>query len=203
MKRNLKPCFKAVIFDVGGVLKLTDTKATKKEIIAQFPITLEQINQSYRQYYPAWQAGEITACNLWRQIILDYVPDHHNFQRVCFPNQKVYRIAAYLKKLGYQTAIMSNVNLEDKQFNEKIGLYKPFKTVILSTDVGIKKPNPEIYLLTIKKLNVKPEETIFIDDTKHFIDIANSLGMKGIVYLNPDQLQKDLEKLLAVSLSDC
>ncbi|HRS23105.1 MAG TPA: HAD-IA family hydrolase, partial [Candidatus Woesebacteria bacterium] len=78
-----------------------------------------------------------------------------------------------------------------------------FKTVIFSTDVGIRKPNPEIYLLTIKKLNVKPEETIFIDDTKHFIDIANSLGMKGIVYLNPDQLQKDLEKLLAVSLSDC
>lgn len=194
---------KAIIFDVGGVLKITDIKATKENIVTQFGISPKLVDKGYKKYLQIWKNGQIVESELWQKIINDYVTDHQNFQRIFELNQPVYKIANHLKKLGYQTAIMSNVTFEDKSFNEKVGLYKPFETVVLSIDVGIKKPNPEIYLLTLKKLNIKPEESIFIDDREQFVDIAKSLGINGIVYLNPSQLQKDLENLLAVNLSEC
>jgi len=187
---------KAIIFDVGGVLKITDIKATQENIISQFGLSPKLINQSYEKYFSIWQKGQMVESELWRNIINDYVADHQNFQRIVKINQEVYSIAADLKQRGYQTAIMSNVTLEDKALNEKIGLYKPFEIVILSTDIGLNKPDPKIYEITLKKLDVKPQEAIFVDDKKEFIKIAKSLGMHGIVYYNPSQLKQEIEKLI-------
>ena len=60
-----------------------------------------------------------------------------------------------------------------------------FDTIVDSHEVGIRKPNPAIYHLTIERLNASPQRTAFLDDLRANVDAANSLGMHGI-HVEPD-----------------
>ncbi|NTU69886.1 HAD family phosphatase, partial [bacterium] len=53
----------------------------------------------------------------------------------------------------------------------------------------------------IKKLNINPEETIFIDDREKNVKVAQSLGIKGIIFKNKNQLIKDFNNL-GVKIND-
>jgi putative hydrolase of the HAD superfamily len=194
---------KAIIFDVGGVLKITDVDATKEKIVSQFGISSQNIMQSYNKYLPLWKSSQIFESELWHKTITDYVPDHQNFQRIFKLNEPVYQIAKKLEQLGYITAILSNVSAEDKIFNSQLNLYAPFKEVILSCDVNLIKPNPAIFNLTLEKLKVKPSEAVMVDDKEINLDSAKGIGIHTIYFQDEKQLKNDLEKLLAVDLSEC
>jgi putative hydrolase of the HAD superfamily len=57
--------------------------------------------------------------------------------------------------------------------------------VIDSSKVGMRKPDPEIYLLTCSRLGVAPERCLFIDDLLCNVEAANALGMQTIQCLDP------------------
>ena len=76
-----------------------------------------------------------------------------------------------------------------------MGIYHLFDAVILSYRVGMSKDEPEIFRMMASKLSVKEDQCVFIDDTKLFIQTADTVGMKTIWYDNPGQLKKELESL--------
>jgi putative hydrolase of the HAD superfamily len=57
-----------------------------------------------------------------------------------------------------------------------------FDTLVISSEVGIVKPNPEIFLLVAEKLDFTPNQCIFVDDNPVNIKAAESIGMQGILY---------------------
>jgi putative hydrolase of the HAD superfamily len=73
-----------------------------------------------------------------------------------------------------------------------------FDELILSHEIHLTKPNPEIFEYTIQKAGCKPEEIIFIDDGLNNIRTAKELGITGIKYSNIDDLKKDLKKLRVI-----
>jgi len=70
-----------------------------------------------------------------------------------------------------------------------------FDAVTLSFEAGHKKPEKQIYLDALKKLNLKPDECVFIDDIKEYSDAASKLGIHGINYTSYKNLIKELKKL--------
>lgn len=82
------------------------------------------------------------------------------------------------------------------------GLFPPseqqelFDAVILSSDVGMTKPEPAIYELMAAKLGCEPEECVMIDDLPVNIDGAERVGMEGIVFTSGSQLRQELQRLL-------
>jgi len=60
-----------------------------------------------------------------------------------------------------------------------------FDTIVDSHEVGMRKPNPAIYHLTMERLNAAPNRTAFLDDLIANVDAAKSLGMHGI-HVEPD-----------------
>lgn len=60
--------------------------------------------------------------------------------------------------------------------------YKHFKDIIISAQAKVKKPDIEIFKRAIKQFDIKPEESIFIDDLHENIEAANSLNIKGILF---------------------
>ncbi len=90
-----------------------------------------------------------------------------------------------LRKKGYKTALLSNGN--SGFFERKIYTTYPefkglFDTIIISSNVQMIKPGPEVYLHTLEEVGSMPEETIFIDDSQPNVDAAISLGMQGHFY---------------------
>jgi epoxide hydrolase-like predicted phosphatase len=110
------------------------------------------------------------------------------------------RLMAYildLRQRGYKTALLSNVGSQslERRFSET-ELLNRFDAVIASFAVGVAKPNPEIYLHTAEKLDVKPGECVFTDDREEHCTGAEAVGMRAILYQDLAQFRRELEKIL-------
>ena len=108
-------------------------------------------------------------------------------------------LLAYIETLHqkFKTAILSNAN--NRVVQNKLGedcLRNCFDAVIVSAEVGVAKPDFAIYEQTAEKLGVKPSECIFIDDLDGYVQAAERVGMRGILYQNLEQVKAELKSAL-------
>ena len=82
-----------------------------------------------------------------------------------------------LKVAGYKLYVLSNMSCEFIDFLRKQKVYENFDGDVVSCEVGIVKPMPEIYDLLLKRFDLDPAETIFIDDRKENVDAAAAKGI--------------------------
>ena len=75
-----------------------------------------------------------------------------------------------------------------------------FDTVIESSLVGIRKPNPEIYLMACRAMSIEPAEALFIDDLGINLKPAKALGMTTIKVVSEAQGLLDLSRVLDLTL---
>lgn len=104
-----------------------------------------------------------------------------------------------LKSLSEKYFLATLINEGSEWANYKLdvsGFRKFFKEHFISGDLKVAKPNPEIYKIALHRLNIKPEECIFIDDKKKNCEAAEKLGIESIVFENPNQLKKELTTFL-------
>lgn len=99
----------------------------------------------------------------------------------------------------YKTALLSNVgnSVIETLFTPK-ELDSLFDVVVLSWEIGMVKPYPEIFELTASRLQLPPEECVMIDDLPKNTDGAEVTGMKGLVYSSVQQIKNDLQDLIEV-----
>ncbi|MCJ7496574.1 MAG: HAD family hydrolase [candidate division Zixibacteria bacterium] len=115
----------------------------------------------------------------------------------------------YFKEEGYIVGLISNTIFPARYHLkelERFGLLPYFDSVLFSSEVGYKKPHPEIFIQALKRLKVEAEESVFIGD-KLIEDVggAKNLGMRGILKYKegrdytapiiPDKVIKDLVEL--------
>ncbi|MFX0002429.1 MAG: HAD-IA family hydrolase [Candidatus Hodarchaeota archaeon] len=100
-----------------------------------------------------------------------------------------------LKKEKYRLLIFSgNIRERIDYLEKKCGFLKYFDDAVLSFDYKMNKDDIEFYKELIKHLECEPSEAILIDDEKKNLQIARSLGFKGIHYYYTEKLIEDLKK---------
>lgn len=111
-------------------------------------------------------------------------------------DQDVIQIARELKA-NYKVGLLTNAigSLLDDIFAQNPGIQDIFDERIVSSEVGLVKPEPEIYKLALEKLGVQPEEALFIDDGQANVDGAIAVGMQALLFTGADQLRTDLQEL--------
>ena len=90
-----------------------------------------------------------------------------------------------IKSDGYKVVLLSNAHhtfFERKIYSEYPEFKSLFDEIVISSSIGMIKPYADIYLYTLQKINSKPEESLFIDDSQANVDAAIALGMRGFVY---------------------
>lgn len=115
------------------------------------------------------------------------------------------RLLDYIKGLKnrFKTAILSNSNKEFfGSLTSRTALDEYFDEIILSADLGIIKPDPRIYEYALEKLQVRPQETIFVDDLAKYTQAAGQLGVKTIVYSDFGRFKIELERILQSAPTD-
>jgi len=75
-----------------------------------------------------------------------------------------------------------------------------FDATVISGDVGLHKPEPEIYRLGAERIGVEPERCVFVDDLRENIAGAEAVGMLGILHRKPEKTIAELERALGVEL---
>ncbi len=109
----------------------------------------------------------------------------------------MYDLMVELKGKGYRLLGLSNWSTKVFDIMDKFPrIFNILDGYLVSHKVHLLKPHKEIYEAFCKKLDVKPEECVFIDDKAVNIDGAKSIGMKGVVFKDTEQLKADLQPLL-------
>jgi len=110
-------------------------------------------------------------------------------------NEKLLALILNLKN-NYKIAILSNANSDSlRNILKDASIEQLFDEVIISSEIGIIKPSPEIFTHALRKLQVEPNEAIFIDDNPEFVDAATKLGITGICFTDFNPLVGQLKKI--------
>ena len=99
-------------------------------------------------------------------------------------------------KKDYKLGFISNTTVFESVVLDKWEIREIFDVVSFSWEVGAKKPTKKIFDITLTKLDVQPNEVIFIDDGQKNIDAAISYGLQGIQFENFKQFKTDLYTIL-------
>ena len=75
-----------------------------------------------------------------------------------------------------------------------------FDVVVISGEVGMRKPDAGIFALTLDQLDLSAQECVFVDDLRHNIDAAAALGMVGVHHVSYEQTLQELEALFGADL---
>jgi putative hydrolase of the HAD superfamily len=76
-----------------------------------------------------------------------------------------------------------------------------FDQIVISAEVGLHKPQPEIYLLAAERLAVEPAECVFVDDLRENCEGAEAIGMTAILHRDADETIARLAKLTGLELA--
>jgi epoxide hydrolase-like predicted phosphatase len=101
------------------------------------------------------------------------------------------------KRNGFVTALLSNSWGLDY---DRAGWEDLFDAVVLSGEVGLRKPDAAIYRLVTERLRLRPEECVFVDDLSQNVTGAVATGMVGVHHTDVDATLGELEALLGVPL---
>jgi len=96
------------------------------------------------------------------------------------------------------TGLVSN-SWSTAHYDRKL-LEELFDAVVISAEVGLHKPQPEIYLLAAERLEVEPAACLFVDDLRENCEGAEAVGMTAIRHRTPQETIAKLEELTGVEL---
>jgi putative hydrolase of the HAD superfamily len=103
-----------------------------------------------------------------------------------------------LRDRGYRLALLTNnVREWEPRWRAMVPVDELFEVVVDSAFVGMRKPDPEIYELTLERLGLSAPECVFVDDIELNCQTATSLGMKAVWFQTTEQAIADIEAALA------
>ena len=118
------------------------------------------------------------------------------WERPILPVEGMEELIRELKENGYHIYLLSNASLRQHDYWPSVPVSRYFEDTLISSDVGVVKPQPEIYRLAIKQFEILPEESIFIDDMPQNAEGAYYVGMHAIVFhQDVSELRQMLVKL--------
>ena len=86
-------------------------------------------------------------------------------------------VVGELRRRGVKTALISNCSHSTRAVVDRLGLAEAFDTIVLSFEVGLRKPDPAIYRVGLDRLGVTADRAVFVDDQPDYCDGAAALGI--------------------------
>lgn len=199
-----------VFFDIGGVA-VTAPMDHFEDLSSQiFHCKSDHLLQSSVKFLPLLETGKITSQEFWENVgsnlaslgIGRMVPgwkfkgfweslllDHLTI------NEEILALAGRLKRHA-TVGVLSNVISEHAVVLQKHGVYQPFRPVILSCQIGLRKPESAAYLKAAELARSQPEHCLLIDDLSQNLEGARKVGFRTILYEGqPDDLARQLHRL--------
>jgi epoxide hydrolase-like predicted phosphatase len=114
------------------------------------------------------------------------------------PDEPMIEAVKKAKRSGVRTGLISNSWGAGRY--DRDAFPEMFDGVVISGEVGLHKPEPEIFHLGAERIGVPPEECVFVDDLKENCDGAAAVGMTPILHRGADTTLPELERLFGVEL---
>ncbi len=196
---------KSIIFDVGGVLVRTHDQSGRRKWEARLGLKPGGAAQLVfdSDLGRKAQLGQVSLQEVWTWVgaHLGLSPDELTaFRRDFWAGDQVdHELADYVRRLHarYRTGILSNSWARNgRAMAEKFGFADCFDVFVTSAEVGVMKPDPRIYHVTLRRLEVLPSEAVFVDDFIENVRAARRLGIQAVHFTDPALARRQLQELL-------
>lgn len=204
---------KGLIVDFGGVLttSIFDSFAAFYEEQGISPEHAERVLRNAAQHEGSLhkvERGEITE-EEFNEVLaeafsegLESPVDPTGLKQRMFagvgPDPDMAKAVKNVKDAGIRTALLSN-SWGGKDYPLDF-LNTICDVIVISGEVGLRKPDPEIYLLTAKQMVLEPSECVFVDDLSRNVAGAEAVGMTGVHHESTAGTLKRLEQLFGVAV---
>ena len=213
---------RAVICDFGGVLTSPllgafaafqdDTGVTLEQLGGAMDASKPQLDGAHPLFeLECGRISEERFLDLLRdglEPIIGHRPHLHRFKETYFdaliPNAPMIDLMAELRDAGYRMAMLTNnVREWEPLWRAKLPVDEIFETVVDSAFVGMRKPDREIYELTVGRLEgIEAPECLFVDDVPVNCEAARELGMTAVRYVDNDQAIPEIRDALGSAADD-
>jgi epoxide hydrolase-like predicted phosphatase len=202
----------AIVFDYGGVLttpvRASITAWLERDGIdpASFSRTLKAwLSRSAPQGTPIHrlETGELTAAQFNTQLAAELVRTDGvavppadlltGLFAQMRPDPAMFALVEDLKRAGVRVALLSNSWGNTYPWHQLDGVFDP---VVISGEVGMRKPNPDIFRHTLGLLGVPPQRAAFVDDAVPNVDGAARVGMRTVLHSDPATTRQQLARLV-------
>ena len=197
---------KALIWDMEGVLMLTDENDISSTVAKALNAPYEKVREIYfSDTNDKVDLGEITMDKFYEYVLdtLQISRDKkHLLEEVFY--ERAYIDEDLLKQIvemsrEYKIGLLSNYSNDLRPRIEKEwAIGSVFDEIIISCEVGMIKPDPAIFNLMLDRLDVKADESVFIDDRIKNIDGAKKIGLHTIFFTSREQALEKLALILQV-----
>ncbi|MFQ3576293.1 MAG: HAD family phosphatase [Cytophagales bacterium] len=193
MKLKSKKNIKTIILDLGGVIIPINPELSFKSFAQKSGWELETVKTFFKKnlIFKTYENGDITTDEFLQLIshhlVLsnDEIIDSWNKLLLEIPRSRI-EFLSELRK-NHQLLLISNTNeLHINAINQQLqqrelpSLSQIFDKLYYSFEIKLSKPSKEIYEHVLKDLELKPDETVFIDDLKENVEGAEYAGINGL-----------------------
>ncbi len=187
-------------FDVGDVLIMDCMQIKFPLLAAKYGLDLADLQQTRKKYRPSADSGKISDPEFWRLCLQDLgvVAQAEDWQLdSCYQEVPGVRaIVQALRAQGHRLAIITDDSREMAENRWRHWGYDGvFEQVIISSDLGITKPDERIFLHALETMQASPAESLFIDNLVSNLQGAACVGMRTLLFTSAVQLQGDLNRL--------
>ena len=205
----------ALLIDFGGVLTTSVTRSFRA-VCTQMGLPPELAKEAFLEAYAGGHEGDGPVHRMEKgEISVDEFADglaQIMSERAGIPvaseglvqklfslmelDEAMFSAVAAARRAGIRTGLLSNSwgseNYPHHRFEEM------FDALVISGDVGIRKPDPAIFALGAERLGVAPEACVFVDDLDRNIEAAEEAGMAGILHRSARETIPQMEELLGL-----
>ena len=196
---------KTIFFDIGGVLIDIHPERTYQYLSDSADVEVSMVKESF-----PWDAHDqyergIMNNEDWFITYKESLPqpcclkrsDFWNAWKLLLGEEK--NTVNILEALNKQYSIWLLSNTNPKHIQDEIEKRYLFPRLVngavYSFDVGVRKPEKEIYEIAMQRANANPQECLFIDDLLENIQAAKQIGIEGVHFISSEQLKQELVHL--------
>ena len=207
----------AVVSDFGGVLT-TPLMASFLALQDAHGVSVEDFGEAIRAAAKAGdgdiplfklERGEITEPEFLHQLrdglepLIGHRPELHRFREVFFealdPNEPMIDLMRECRRSGRRMALLTN-NVQEWEplWRTMLPVDEIFETIIDSGWVGYRKPERQIYEMTLERIGMQAEACLFVDDIETNCEAARDLGFTAVHYRESDQAIAEVREVLGL-----
>lgn len=192
-----------LFLDIGGVL-LTNgwDRKIRKEIITHFSLEEDEFLDRHNLIFDTYEIGKLTFEEYLENVIFYRARNFslENIKDFAFNAAHSFaEMIAYVKELkekhGWKIGAVTNEGqgLIENRIN-KFALKDFIDFFVISSHVGLRKPDKDIYRLALAIAQSQPQEVLYIEDRNLLVEQAKSLGIEAICHINATQTKKEIEE---------
>jgi putative hydrolase of the HAD superfamily len=191
-----------LFLDIGGVLLTNGWDSNiRRQAVEKFNLDFEEMNERHHLTFDTYEEGKLSLDDYLKRVVFyqdrSFSPDE--FKNFMYAQSKPFLdTIEYMRSLknqySLQVAAVSNEGRELTMYRVqefKLGTFIDF--FVSSCFVHYRKPDEDIYRIALDIAQVLPEQVVYIDDRALFVEVAQGLGINGIIHTSNQETKISLE----------